>query len=85
MLCCDNCARVFHVGCSGLSKAPEGEEDWFCPVCKVREGGGEGGEGGCVLVCMCMCGIASFPGPAQLSVACSTVKRERAWYLFSRE
>ena len=29
--------------------------------------------------------IASFPGPAQLSIACSTVKRERAWYLFSRE
>ena len=29
--------------------------------------------------------IASFPGPAQLSVAISTVKRERAWYLFSRE
>ena len=29
--------------------------------------------------------VASFPGPAQLSVACSTVKRERAWYLFSRE
>ena len=50
---------MFHVGCSGLSKAPKGEEDWFCPVCKVREGGGEGeregGRGGCVLVCMCMC------------------------------
>ena len=29
--------------------------------------------------------LASFPGPAQLSVASSTVKRERAWYLFSRE
>ena len=29
--------------------------------------------------------VASFPGPAQLSVACSTVKQERAWYLFSRE
>ena len=29
--------------------------------------------------------LASFPGPAQLSVAISTVKRERAWYLFSRE
>ena len=29
--------------------------------------------------------VASFPGPAQLSVAISTVKRERAWYLFSRE
>ena len=29
--------------------------------------------------------LASFPGPAQLSVTCSTVKRERAWYLFSRE
>ena len=26
-----------------------------------------------------------YPGPAQLSVACSTVKRERAWYLFSHE
>ena len=30
-------------------------------------------------------GIASFPGPAQLSVAISTEKRERAWYLLSRE
>ena len=29
--------------------------------------------------------IASFPGPAQLSVAFSMVKQERAWYLFSRE
>ena len=29
--------------------------------------------------------VASFPGPTQLSVAISTVKRERAWYLFSRE
>ena len=29
--------------------------------------------------------IASFPGPAQLPVACSTVKRERAWYTSSRE
>ena len=29
--------------------------------------------------------VALFPGPAQLSVTISTVKRERAWYLFSRE
>ena len=29
--------------------------------------------------------VASFPGPAQLSVAFSTEKRERAWYPFSRE
>ena len=29
--------------------------------------------------------IASFPGPAQLSVTFSTERRERAWYLFSRE
>ena len=29
--------------------------------------------------------LASFPGPAQLSVASSTEKRERGWYLFSRE
>ena len=29
--------------------------------------------------------LASFPGPAQLSVAFSTEKQERAWYLFSRE
>ena len=29
--------------------------------------------------------LASFPGPTQLSVAFNTVKRERAWYLFSRE
>ena len=33
----------------------------------------------------CAFRIASFPGPAQLSVAYSTVKRERAWYIFSRE
>lgn len=35
VLCCDKCPRVFHVQCSGLSKAPEGDEDWYCPVCKV--------------------------------------------------
>ena len=29
--------------------------------------------------------VASFPGPAQLSVTISTVKRERAWYLFSHD
>ena len=29
--------------------------------------------------------LASFPGSAQLSVACSTEKPWRAWYLFSRE
>ena len=29
--------------------------------------------------------IASFPGPAQLSVASSTEKRERAWNNLSRE
>ena len=29
--------------------------------------------------------IASFPGPTQVSVACSMEKQERAWYLFSRE
>ena len=29
--------------------------------------------------------LASFPGPAQLSVTISMEKRERAWYLFSRE
>ena len=34
---------MFHVQCSGLNKAPEGEEDWFCPVCKVGEGRGEDG------------------------------------------
>ena len=36
-----------------------------------------------------ICGwyIASFPGPAQLSVACSTEKQgiSRAWYIFSCE
>ncbi len=36
VLCCDKCARVFHVQCSGLQRAPEGDEEWFCPVCKVR-------------------------------------------------
>ena len=30
-------------------------------------------------------GLASFAGPTQLSIACSTEKRERAWYLFSCE
>ena len=35
VLCCDRCPRVFHVQCSGLVKAPEGDEEWFCPVCKV--------------------------------------------------
>ena len=29
--------------------------------------------------------IDSFPGPAQLSIAISMEKRERAWYLFSCE
>ena len=29
--------------------------------------------------------LASYPGPAQLSIAFSTVKRERDWYLFSHE
>ena len=29
--------------------------------------------------------LASFPGPAQLSVAISTQKQERARYLFSRD
>ena len=27
--------------------------------------------------------LASFPGPAQLPITCSMVKRERAWYIFS--
>ena len=27
----------------------------------------------------------NFPGPAQLFVTCSTVKRGRTWYLFSCE
>ena len=40
---------------------------------------------GCYLIDFHILVLASFPGPAQLSVACSTVKRERAWYLFSRE
>ena len=29
--------------------------------------------------------LALYPGPAPLSIASSTVKRERAWYLFSCE
>ena len=29
--------------------------------------------------------LASFPSPAQLSVACSMEKQEKAWYIFSRE
>ena len=36
-------------------------------------------------VCVCGCLLASFPGPAQLFITISTEKRERAWYLFSRE
>ena len=28
------------------------------------------------------CRIASFPGPTQLSVACSMEKQERAWYMY---
>ena len=36
-------------------------------------------------VLSCKLCIASFPGPAQLSIAISTEKQERAWYLFSRE
>ena len=35
VLCCDKCPRVFHIQCSGLSRAPEGDEEWYCPVCKV--------------------------------------------------
>lgn len=23
--------------CAGLPKEPEGEEEWFCPVCKVSK------------------------------------------------
>ena len=42
VLCCDKCPRVFHIQCSGLSRAPEGDEEWYCPVCKVREREGEG-------------------------------------------
>ena len=33
----------------------------------------------------CRSELASFPGPAQLSVACSTEKQERVWYNLSRE
>ena len=29
--------------------------------------------------------LASFPSTAQLSVACSKVRWERAWYIFSRD
>ena len=42
-------------------------------------------------VCTCTCTphththTASYPGPAQLFIAISTEKRERAWYLFPRE
>ena len=37
VLCCDKCPRVFHLQCSGLAKAPDDDEEWICPVCKVRE------------------------------------------------
>ena len=29
--------------------------------------------------------LASFPGPSQFPVTCSTVQRERAWYISSHE
>ena len=45
MLCCDKCPRVFHIQCSGLSRAPEGDEEWYCPVCKVSES--------YIVVCVC--------------------------------
>ena len=39
----------------------------------------------CVL-CVCVCvHVASFLGPAKLSVTCSMEKQETAWYLFSRD
>ena len=37
------------------------------------------------MVTISMQKLASFPDPAQLSIASSTVKREMAWYLFSCE
>ena len=45
----------------------------------------ENGHPGCVYLGMPIFTLASFPGPAQLSVAISTEKQERARYLFSRE
>ena len=36
------------------------------------------------LFCVCVSVLASFPGPAQLSIACSTEKQEMPWYISSR-
>jgi len=33
LLCCDGCPKAFHLQCSGLSKMPEENEDWFCVDC----------------------------------------------------
>ena len=37
----------------------------------------------CLVPRPCILTVASFPG--QLPIACSMVKRQRAWYIFSRE
>ena len=36
---------MFHLQCSALATAPDDDEEWICPVCKVSEGGREGGRG----------------------------------------
>ena len=33
---------MFHLQCSALATAPDDDEEWICPVCKVSEGGREG-------------------------------------------
>ena len=46
----------------------------------------EGEEMGDLVMCLATSvRLASYQDPAQLSIACSMEKRERAWYLFSHE
>ncbi|KAF5836164.1 hypothetical protein DUNSADRAFT_6316, partial [Dunaliella salina] len=33
---CEHCVDVFHLGCMGLKKVPEGE--WICPSCTIASG-----------------------------------------------
>lgn len=45
MIACDNmqCPREwFHLSCVGLTKAPAGNNEWFCPECR-RSNGRAGG------------------------------------------
>lgn len=46
MIACDgdNCRiEWFHFECVGIIMPPKGK--WFCPECKMKQGGGAGGAG----------------------------------------